>query len=743
MYKKILALLCLALLWMGMALAQENLLPNGDFELFDWQGKPIGVYPYTMPGQAYDSKNYTTSSAFSFRGKHSLVLESEDYAWIAYEIPVKVKPDTPYLVEAFIRADNLQGESPEKPGRGARVYVDDPNQQVQMFNHTYGEWRKVQIVGMTGAYQDLLKINLEMGGKDAEVRGRAYFDDVRLVELPPLSTAEYFRQDKVAPLRDKVLPELSRRNWIIIAVVLAYLLIAYMGFYFLYHKPTLPKANLLFWIAIVLITAVKLYFAGRIAGHEGDVKLFMQWGEELFLSGGYTYLNNPAIDYPPGYLYVLYLWFVITYRLGTDPTVSLMLLKSFPILVDFGIAVGLYYLASRKQNKEFALVCALLYAVNPANFSNIVAWGQVDVVLTGILILVLFLLWKNKEQFAIPLFVLGVMVKMQGLLFAPLAVVYLWVRCLAYRKNKAVLFQFCKRVGLGLLLSTGVYVLIVWPFQVPEQALTWVYHLYKKTLTSYPVVSVNAYNLYYPLGFNHWSQYTRLSPYLAFGMAGLATLLGAWELCRVGSKMNFFKALASMGDSNAMLRLLAKQYLSAIGLLIYAVLQVLLMLFMPTYVLFGMLQLAFVVAFACLHFLYDGGVERLAYFMALTILGIFTLAVRMHERYIYMAVTFFFVDYVKNRKPASLILGLATTLSMFHNTDFLMQIIDLIYPVTQFIHPFHIFGSFFSIINVLALVYAMVYAHRSIYEKDTTSHDPLRPHPKSILAMRSRFVAGE
>ena len=103
--------------------------------------------------------------------------------------------------------------------------------------------------------------------------------------------------------------------------------------------------------------------------------------------------------------------------------------------------------------------------------------------------------------------------------------------------------------------------------------------------------------------------------------------------------------------------------------------------------------------------------------MGLCILMIFTMAVRMHERYLYMAVTFFLIDFIKNEKRGSFILYVLTTLTLFHNIALLLDVSTLLYPLYTMPSYYYLLNSIYSGINLLALGFGLYYAATSIYDE--------------------------
>ena len=95
-------------------------------------------------------------------------------------------------------------------------------------------------------------------------------------------------------------------------------------------------------------------------GFSTDMQLFAGWATTLVCVGpGAFYATASGADYPPGYMYVLWL-------LGNAPASALPLLLKVPaILADLGIAAVLYWAGRRWLGERAGLASAALYFFIP------------------------------------------------------------------------------------------------------------------------------------------------------------------------------------------------------------------------------------------------------------------------------------------------------------------------------------------------------------------------------------------
>jgi hypothetical protein len=159
-------------------------------------------------------------------------------------------------------------------------------------------------------------------------------------------------------------------------------------------------------LALALSLRVVLAFAiFPMQGYASDLGLFWQWARALAATGpGTFYASTGSADYPPAYLYVLWLL-----GLAGEPS----LLKVPPILADLGVAAIAYALAGRWRGRRTGLVAAALFLFLPVSWYDSALWGQVDAVGTLVAMAALLLLVDGWSEAALATAVLSVLVKPQ------------------------------------------------------------------------------------------------------------------------------------------------------------------------------------------------------------------------------------------------------------------------------------------------------------------------------------------
>ena len=283
---------------------------------------------------------------------------------------------------------------------------------------------------------------------------------------------------------------------------------------------------------IILIAGgllVRLVAVGITRGHPTDMNTFYAWGEMLFRDG-FRAFYSPYVftDYPPGYMYVLFLLSALRNFFGFDygGLAHNILFKIPPILADVAAGVLLYHAASKhtaKTGKALgigALGAAALYTFNPLTIMLSAVWGQVDSIFVFMVFLSMYLLIQRKDTPAYLIYAAAIMIKPQSLMFAPIYIVFAVIRFIEHKHSKETLnwlLSFFARCFMSLALM----ILISTPF-----GLNAVWRQFFDALSYYPFASVNAYNIYTMLGLN-WRPDTETFLNITFAAWGIIAMTAA------------------------------------------------------------------------------------------------------------------------------------------------------------------------------------------------------------------------
>ncbi len=267
------------------------------------------------------------------------------------------------------------------------------------------------------------------------------------------------------------------------------------------------------FILFVTAFALRLLAAALSRGFDNDTACFAAWADRIFQvhpSGFYS--PDQFTDYPPGYMYVLWLIGGIRHLAGIEyySIPHLVLLRLPSIFCDMCCGLLLYREASRRRCASAGFFLSAAYLFNPAVILNSSVWGQVDSILALLAALMCLYLVRGRMYAAYIVFGLGVLVKPHMLLFAPVLLAGFLDRVLPETrsgrtpgKSAVPCIQEAVHNCLQALTVAMGMVILCLPFGLGN-----VWEQYFSTVASYPYAAVNACNLWGLLGMNWVSQDT-------------------------------------------------------------------------------------------------------------------------------------------------------------------------------------------------------------------------------------------
>ena len=526
-YIALLIILILAIAPSAGAEAADNLLVNGDFEAVDAFGLPEGW----SPEMYYQDASELTVEAGGADGGSCVrvVNNTENDARFAQD--VAVEPDTLYRLSCRVRAEGCGLES-----GGAGISVRDTFATSAYVFDTDGRWVDLELIGRTGPEQTQMGVLVRLGGYSAVNTGTAWFDDARVERLDAVpedaAVADFTpfnysaREEESAA--DTAAAEAPARN------TEAYLLMAFIyvlvvvGFIRKKRRAPAPEGGADGYIYVLVLAGaciLRILLSMRVRGYNTDITCFEAWSERIFSTGltGF-YSEDFFCDYPPAYM--LMLWPVALLRrlsgAGFNSSVHIFLIKLIPILCDLAAAHIVYKFARERLGERPALMLAAFYALNPAVFIDSAAWGQIDSVLTLLVVICAIEAVRGRYYVSLPVFALAVLVKPQALLFGPLGLTAVLLNVLlAHRDADGTgrsRLEELTEVVWGIAAALAVMYLVALPFSLGVYGggfaadlvspVRWLYELYSKTLGSYPYFSLNTLNVYTLFDLN-WVELSR------------------------------------------------------------------------------------------------------------------------------------------------------------------------------------------------------------------------------------------
>jgi Gpi18-like mannosyltransferase/predicted membrane-bound dolichyl-phosphate-mannose-protein mannosyltransferase len=277
---------------------------------------------------------------------------------------------------------------------------------------------------------------------------------------------------------------------------------------------------------LLILKTIALLFFG---GYHVDVGTYEAWALQLARGGPASmYQSGYFLDYPPGYLYLLWAAGSVANSIGATGAGLRTIIGTPPLLADFALSVLIFALMLRFYDRTTAWWAMLFFALNPALLFDTVVWVQTDSAFT--LAMVLSVVLFIDEQFVAgwSLAALALLTKPQAISILPL--LFAWT-----------LMRANWRIGTGAALAfIAVIAVAAAPFQL-NHPWSWLPELYLSTAAYYHETSVNAFNFMALLGglrvsdtetilgFSYfWLGITLLAALYGF-VLWLATRRGVWR----------------------------------------------------------------------------------------------------------------------------------------------------------------------------------------------------------------------
>lgn len=270
-------------------------------------------------------------------------------------------------------------------------------------------------------------------------------------------------------------------------------------------KVSIPQktAELLFWGISAIALFLRMLAAGKSEGFPTDTACFYSWSVDVFENGFYHfYTSGTFADYPPAAVYILY-WvgaLLHVFHSGYLSFSANLIIKMPSILCDLGTAFLIWKIGQKKKVAPYPLlILILLYLCNPSVFLNSSLWGQVDSIFTLTVLLMCWFLTQGAMIPAYMIFGLGVLIKPQTCVFAPVLIFGILDQVILHNFSWK---NFFKNLFSGLAVIAAMMLLCT-PFGL-DNAI----NQYMSTLSSYPYIAVNAFNLWGFFGLNWCGQET-------------------------------------------------------------------------------------------------------------------------------------------------------------------------------------------------------------------------------------------
>lgn len=271
----------------------------------------------------------------------------------------------------------------------------------------------------------------------------------------------------------------------------------------------------MFGLALLFAGAFILHLICAVAyrGYDVDIGCFSWWSDAVFENGITKFYGLDAFtDYPPGYMYVLWVIGAVKklFGLASDGTAGILLIKLPAIACDLLIGYVIYLIAKKYTKFQNAILFSAMYMFNPAVIINSATWGQVDSVFTLFVLLMCYFVTEKKLTASYFVFAVGILIKPQTLIFTPILIYGIIDQVFL---NDFDIKKMLKELGFGLIAIAMIFALAA-PFGLSD-----VVSQYIDTMGSYEFASVNAYNLWTLLGKN-WHGQDEIFLFMSFKQWG-------------------------------------------------------------------------------------------------------------------------------------------------------------------------------------------------------------------------------
>ncbi len=254
----------------------------------------------------------------------------------------------------------------------------------------------------------------------------------------------------------------------------------------------------LFCFAIII-----KYLVGAFYYNEMDTFWYLDWAKGLQNGFFNAYSQLKSLDYPPMYLYPLFLIGAI-YKIefiANNKQLLMLLLKFFPILFDILCGLLIFKIVSKKSLK-LALLFSTFWLFNPSIFFNSSFWGQTDSIMMFLLILSFYLIEQKKPYLATIFFTIAVFTKFQVLFFAPIFLLEIFR------------FDF-KKIIKSVVTAIVTFIVIFAPFMLFSGPFLPI-KIYTRGFDAYQYINLNSFNFYGLFELNWEKDSLNILPFLSY-----------------------------------------------------------------------------------------------------------------------------------------------------------------------------------------------------------------------------------
>ncbi|MBQ3131964.1 MAG: glycosyltransferase family 39 protein [Clostridia bacterium] len=522
----------------GAALANEAIfIENSDFSDTYSDGIPSGWYAEAW----YDEGGEYEISTELTDGGHSLHITSYQDNDVRLCKEIAVEPNSYYLISCEVKTTGVEY------GGGANVSVVDTFAASEPV-YAADDWTRTELIGRTERGMDSMIVCLRLGGYGSLSMGEAWFRNFSVTKLDSAPEGANVQNISIADSQQNDSDNTGGPEGLPVGAMLIAVIGTAAAGMLLYRRFILPggtiaeaeKASMM-PVALLLLAAFCIRCALSVIfyGHSTDINCFMAWAYYLAEGGpGVFYTSGFFADYPPGYMYVLWMLGGISNLLGISygSTAHALLIKMPAILADLAAAYIVYRMATKRFSFSLSMILTAFVAFNPAMAFISGGWGQVDQILTLLLMLTVYLFEEDRLEFAGLIYGIAIITKPQALMAGPLFAAAYFAKVYSGGRRYAL------RTFVSVMAAVAAIFILSLPFKGAQEPL-WFMEKLMGTATSYPYASVEAFNFMALLGGN-WAPVGEKVLGLSYGTWG--TLFIAMTC--IGSIVLYLKSKKDKGS---------------------------------------------------------------------------------------------------------------------------------------------------------------------------------------------------
>jgi Gpi18-like mannosyltransferase len=312
----------------------------------------------------------------------------------------------------------------------------------------------------------------------------------------------------------------------------------------------------LFWYVLLGALVLRLFLIRFPYMFTLDVNTFRSWGDTIVKVGPHNFYANTWSDYPPLFMYFLWAWGWLQKLFTHESLMSVQWAKMPGVLADCINGYLIFHLLKGRVAIRSAFRTAAFYLFNPVVVFVSAVWGQVDAVVTMMMLTTSMLVLSNRLFPSTVLSAATVLVKPQGLFMIPVVFFALW--------HKHPVWKWPLAILAGLTTAWLILVPATWNklFDLSHGPLGFLQALFvapffwfngqmKQTGDNYPYSTVNAFNVWMlPPPNEAWKPDDRLLfmlPHKTWGIVLVVGLLGLvgwymWRNRHVAAGLPYFLA---------------------------------------------------------------------------------------------------------------------------------------------------------------------------------------------------------